>query len=373
MRIGFDAKRAFFNRSGLGNYSRDLILSLLQYYPGNEYYIYTPSLTNSISFLPDDKVNIGLPSGNPGKLRQAFWRSYLLASRAKKDDIEIFHGLSNEIPKNIHGKDIKSVVTIHDLIFLRHPQWYNPADVAIYKRKFRYSSVHADRIVAISSQTKEDLISFFSIEEKKIEVIYQGCNEAFKHSLNETEKQKVKERWNLPDEFLLYVGTIEERKNLLTLVKALSNSNITFPLVVVGRRSGYYNKVREYLDKQGIKNITFLKEVPVADLPGIYQMSKVFIYPSLFEGFGIPILEALYSKVPVITSKGGCFSEAGGAFSLYIDPGNTEELGEAIIRVLNDIRLQQQMIKEGFKHALQFSNEDIAHRVMKLYNGLLNE
>ena len=372
MRIGFDAKRAFYNRSGLGNYSRDLILSLVRYYPENDYFLYTPSLKNSISFKPENTVRTCLPPGNPGKLQQAFWRSFRLAGRLQKDRVEVFHGLSNELPYSVHRTGIKSIMTIHDLIFMRYPQWYKPVDVVIYKRKFSFSAKHADRIIAMSNQTKTDLIKFFNTEEKKIEVIYQSCNEVFKHVVNQNEKQKIKERWNLPDEYLLYVGTVEERKNLLTLVKALLYSKITLPLVIVGRQTRYFGKVMDFIEREGLKNIRFLNEVPVSDLPGIYQMAKVFVYPSIFEGFGIPILEALYSRVPVITSIGGCFNEVGGRYSLYIDPENEEELGDALSQILNDTALQQKMKEEGYLHALQFSNEDIAHRVMNLYNNLIN-
>lgn len=373
MRIGFDAKRAFFNRSGLGNYSRDLILALHRYYPENEYYIYTPSLKNHISFIDPDTVQVETPPGQLGKLGQAYWRSFRLARRAKIDGIEIFHGLSNELPRHIKRTGIKSVVTIHDLIFMHHPEWYKSIDVAIYKRKFRDSSRQADRIIAVSEQTKKDLIVFFDIEESKIEIIYQGCNEVFTKVLGEAEKRKVKEKWALPDEYLLYVGTIEERKNLLTILKAISSMNIDIPLVVVGKKTKYYRQIVKYMDQHKLKNIMFLKEVSVHDLPGIYQMANVFIYPSVFEGFGIPILEALYSKVPVITSKGGCFAEAGGPKSVYIDPGNTEELGDAILQILRHSELQQKMKSDGYKHALQFSSEVTAHRIIDLYNRLLNE
>jgi glycosyltransferase involved in cell wall biosynthesis len=373
MRIGFDAKRAFFNRSGLGNYSRDLILALLHYYPENEYCLYTPSLQNSISFLPENNILTVLPPGNPGKLRQAFWRSYSLAERAKKDDLDIFHGLSNELPNAIHRKGIKSVVTIHDLIFMRYPQWYNPFDVVIYKRKFRYGSIRADRIVAISKQTKEDLISFFNIEERKIQVIYQGCNDVFKNRLSEEDKKKVRGKWNLPGEYMLYVGTVEERKNLLNLIKAIHQEGIAIPLVVVGRHTTYAKRVQEYMKNHSLKHIYFLKEVPVTDLPGIYQMAEVFIYPSLFEGFGIPILEALYSGVPVITSKGGCFDEVGGNTSLYVDPLITEEIGAAIKKILADTIMQQKMKEAGYKHAQKFSGEKSAEQLMDIYTNMMNE
>ena len=373
MRIGFDAKRAFYNRSGLGNYSRDLIYALCRYYPENIYHLYTPTLKNSLSFPEAGNVFIETLHGRPGKLQQAYWRSFLLSGRLKKDKVEVFHGLSNELPAKIRNTGIKSVVSIHDLIFMRHPEWYNPFDVAIYKRKFKYSCHIADRIIAISNQTKEDIVSYFDIEKTKIEVIYQGCNEAFRQKLNNDEKKVIKERWNLPGEYLLYVGTVEERKNLLALVKALLNLKIVVPLVVVGKQTGYYLKVKEFIDRYKIKNVIFLNEVPVSDLPGIYQMAKLFIYPSVFEGFGIPILEALYSEVPVITSKGGCFSEAGGKYTCYVNPKNEEEIGEAIIKILNDNGMQQKMKIEGRKHALRFSGDNVANQVMELYKDLMHE
>lgn len=373
MRIGFDAKRAFLNRSGLGNYSRDIIRSLHQNYTANEYFLYTPNLKNSLPVVEGESITISKPPESYGKLRQAYWRSLMLSNQVQKDKLDIYHGLSNELPRNIHKSGAKTVVTIHDLIFMRYPEWYKPLDRAIYKKKFSSSSKTADRVITVSQQTKADLIDFFGIEEKKIKVIYQGCNEVFKNTLNEKHKSEVKTKWELPDEYLLYVGTIEKRKNLLNLIKAIHQQGITIPLVVVGRQTAYMKQVNEYIMDNDLKNILFLKEVSVEDLPGIYQMAKIFIYPSVFEGFGIPILEAMVSGVPVITSKGGCFSEVGGDSSIYIDPSNVEELGTELKKLISDTAQQQKMIAAGLKHATQFSNTTIASQIMELYKEMLNE
>ncbi len=373
MRIGFDAKRAFFNRSGLGNYSRDIIRVLHQNYPDNEYLLYTPGIKNSIDFIDNSEVRIITSPNANLKLHKAYWRTYQIAKQLIKDKVDIYHGLSNELPKDLHKSEVKSVVTIHDLIFLRYPQWYHPIDRWIYNKKFSYSSQIADGIIAISRQTKHDLIQYYNIDEKKIEVIHQGCNNVFKHLLIDTEKQKIKEKWKLPDHYILYVGTIEERKNLLSIVIALHYGKISVPLVVVGRQTKYYNKVQAYIDKHSVKNIFFLKEVPVTELPGIYQMAELFIYPSIFEGFGIPILEALYSHVPVITTRGGCFSEAGGEYSMYIDPKNIEEMIHAINNILSNSLLKEKMIEKGYEHALLFSDEIVAEKVMRFYKRVLHE
>jgi len=372
MRIGFDAKRAYLNKSGLGNYSRDIIRSLCTQYPEYEYLLYTPRVSDSLSEFAGKSARTCLPPGSKGKIAQAYWRTYKLAEQAGKDELSIYHGLSNELPEKIHLTGIKTVVTIHDLIFMRYPEWYGLIDRNIYRKKFSYAARIADRVITVSQQTKSDLIEFFGIGEDKIQVIHQGCNQAFTAQLSKEEKNHVRKKWNLPDSYLLYVGTIEPRKNLLTLVRALHQHKLDIPLVVVGRQTSYIKKVRRYIREKAVQNIIFLSEVSVEDLPGIYQLAKVFIYPSLFEGFGIPVLEALTSRVPVITSKGGCFSEVGGGSSLYIDPEDPEELGSELSRVLSDSDLRESMICAGLEHSRQFSNERIATGIMDLYKELLN-
>lgn len=371
MKIGFDAKRAFNNKSGLGNYSRDLIRSLLKNFPENEYYLYSPSIKSNL-FSDTEKAIVRKPMRSPGKIGQALWRSYQLGDLVKKDNINLFHGLSHELPIKINKKGIPTVVTIHDLIFMHHPEWYNPFDVAIYRRKFRHSCRISDRIIAVSQQTKNDIVDYFKIEPEKIQVIYQACNERFRKILTEEEKKKIKTQYKLPDDYLLYVGTIEKRKNLLTLLKAVHLRNIKVPIVAIGRQTSYFREIQQFHNEHPEIRINFLNEISVYDLPGIYQMASIFIYPSLFEGFGIPVLEALYSGTPVITSEGGCFRETGGPGSIYTDPLDFVSMAEAIEKVLNDNSLRTDMVKKGIAHASLFSNEKMASETMKLYKSLIN-
>jgi glycosyltransferase involved in cell wall biosynthesis len=373
MRIGFDAKRAFNNRSGLGNYSRDIISSMLQNFPEHNYLLYTPSVKKSISFLNTGDAQICMPEFNGGKLYNSLWRSYLLKNRLHKDKVDLYHGLSNELPQNIHKSPIKSVVTIHDLIFMRFPQWYKRIDRKIYEKKFRYSSEVANSVVTVSNQTKSDLVHFFGTDEKKINVIYQGCNELYTRALTEDQKLPVIKKFSLPSEYILYVGTIEERKNLLQIVKAIHQFKIDIPLVVVGRPTQYKEKVIEYFQKNKLNNILFLQNVDINELPAIYQSASIFVYPSIFEGFGIPILEALWSNIPVITSKGGCFDEVGGPSTIYVDPQEVDELGNAIIRVLSDKAMAKVMVENGYLHAQKFSNGLISEQLMELYIKIANE
>ncbi len=371
MRIGFDAKRAFFNKSGLGNYSRDTISILTGNYSEHSYFLYTPSGTPTVNFTTDSSVSICKPTNYVGKRLPFLWRSFMLPNQLKSDGIDLFHGLSNEIPFSIKNSGIKSVVTIHDLIFLRFPEWYPFIDRKIYEVKFRRSCRDADRIIAISLQTKNDIIEYFGTDPGKIDVVYQGCNAVFQKKADTEQASIIRQKYSIPDEYLLYVGTVEKRKNLLTIVKALELSNLNIPLVVVGRHTSYTGQVKNYIRNKNMKNIRFIKHVDTNELPVFYQNAKIFIYPSIFEGFGIPIQEALFSKTPVITSKTGCFPEAGGQGSVYIDPANAEELAETILKLLKDTPFREKVVSDGYAYAQNFTNEKIAKNLIEVYKKIV--
>ncbi|MGZ3777679.1 MAG: glycosyltransferase family 4 protein, partial [Mucilaginibacter sp.] len=335
MRIGYDAKRAFLNRTGLGNYSRWLVRSMVSFYSHNSYYLYTPKIKqgNGISF-PEGlhSVSTVLPASN---LIPALWRIAGIVKDLKRDQIELYHGLSHELPANIDKSGIKSVVTVHDLIFMRFPQYFGAINRFIYGTKLKYACRVADKIIAISERTKQDLIDLLNVSPGKIEVIYQGCNPVFKQTAMQQEKQAILEKYNLPAEFILSVGTIEERKNLLLLIKALPVVTNPIKLVAIGRQTNYAKKVKQLISDLNLTDrVIFLDTVDFTDLPAIYQSAKVFVYPSRYEGFGIPVLEALCSGTPVIAATGSCLEEAGGPDSLYVDPDDEKDLAEKVNMVL---------------------------------------
>ncbi len=372
MRIGFDAKRAFYNKSGLGSYSRNLIQGLAEKYPENEYVLYTPGLNFDLFEPNQDCIMVRGPERPSHRVFSFYWRSFYLSHQLPRDKIEIYHGLSHEIPYNFPVKQVKSIVTIHDLIFLRLPHLYNMIDRTMYERRFRYSCETSDRIVAVSRQTANDIVEFFSISPDKIDVVYQGCNPVFNTDVSLIEKEILRMKYLLPKSFILYVGTIEERKNLLTLIKALHYGKIDLPLVVIGKPTKYLNKIIEFIERHSLINIIFCDIVQNQDLPGIYQLADLFVYPSFFEGFGIPILEALYSRVPVITSRTSSLTEVGGDHTIYVDPNNAEEMAAAIKKVLIDRDLQEKMIAEGYKHARKFDADKVTYNIMQVYNKLYN-
>ncbi len=373
MRIGFDAKRAFNNYSGLGNYSRYIISNICRFHPENEYLLYTPSIADEDLFQEPEGTIIKRPKTRIGKYSRSYWRSFRLSHWLGNDAVDIYHGLSNELPYGINQTSIKTIITIHDLIFLKHPELYKQFDRYVYKRKVKYGARVASRIIAVSEETKLDIVRLLGVDESLIRVVYQGCHNQFYNKVSEESLTYTHQRFDLPDEYLLYVGTIEERKNLLRIVQAMHSGNIDFQLVVVGRKTTYFNQVKSYIEKNKMSNIHFLDQVQVSDLPAIYQGSRGFIYPSSYEGFGIPILEALNSGVPVITSRGGCLEETAGKGGLLINPLDREDMIHAIQKVLEDSALRDRLIREGRAHALQFREEQTIPSLYNVYLECLND
>lgn len=382
MKIAFDAKRAFKNSTGLGHYSRTLISSLAEFYPENEYLLFTSAETNMFNISGKKNIKIFTPAAAFHKLFRSLWRSNLVTGDLKKNGADLYHGLSHEIPVGIAGTGIKSVVTIHDLIFERYPAHYGIINKLIHRKKIKYACANADAVIAISEQTKQDLLDFYKVPAEKIRVCYQSCDAIFSAKKSEEEKAAVRIKYNLPDQFYLSVGSITERKNLLTVCRALNRLKDMqqVPLVVIGGGKKYKEEVKKYLKENNIDHLViFLSENPAssspeykssADFPAIYQSALALIYPSVFEGFGIPILEALVSGLPTIISNVSCMPETGGDAALYIDPLDDAALAEKMQLVKNDPALAQQMMEKGYAHAQKFTVQKCAAEVMNVYNEI---
>ncbi len=374
-KIGFDAKRAARNNTGLGNYSRFIITLLTKYSPQNRYYLYTPtSRRPHLLSQVADHTNVCYPHTSFWRRCQSLWRIWGVTRAIAQQRIDLFHGLSNELPLNIRqAKHTRSIVTIHDLIFMRYPRYYRFFDRMIYRYKFRKACRNADRIIAVSHCTKRDIIDYWGIPSDKIDVVYQGCANNFKRPVSEKQLQSVREKYELPEQFILYVGSIEERKNLLLAVRALRRLNRPVKLVAIGKRTAYTQRVEQYISTHQMENsVTLLTGISTQELPAFYRLATVFVYPSFFEGFGIPILEALCCGTPVIAAKGSCLEEAGGPSSLYVDPNNPDELAQALERVLDDPHLRHRMIDEGLTHAHRFDDEQLFRNLYDVYEKTLH-
>lgn len=368
MRIGFDAKRAISNFTGLGNYSRFIISNLMKYYPENIYKLFIPKLPEDDN-RETERKNEAIYSFKKGYV--PFWRTMGIVKNIKKEHLDIYHGLSNELPFRINRIGIKTVVTIHDLIFLRYPQFYSLIDRIIYNTKAKYACKVADRIIAVSECTKRDIVQYYNINPGKIDVVYQGCFPIFKQSADTLKKKEVRHNYNLPSKYLLSVGSIEPRKNILLIVKALRQiPDIHF--VAVGRQREYAQEVLQYATANNLSDrVHLISDVPLTDMPAIMQQAEIFIYPSLYEGFGIPIIEAINSGIPVIGATGSCLEESGGPNTIYINPLDENELAEQIVKVLNDSTLRKTMIEEGKKYVQRFSDEKCTASLMNVYKKIL--
>jgi glycosyltransferase involved in cell wall biosynthesis len=371
MRIGFDAKRAFRNFTGLGNYSRSTISILSEFYPDNEYFLYTTFYKKHplLTFANRPNITVRGPEGMLKRIPAA-WRTYGMRTDINFDKIALFHGLTAELPVGI-SSGTRTVVTIHDLIFLRYPEYYKPVDRWIYTKKYASACQRADLIIAISEQTRQELISFFNTDERKIRLVYQGCDPQFCRECPDIEKKNVKALYKLPDEYVLYVGTIESRKNLFTLIKALHFLPEPLKLVVVGSPTSYFHQIQQYIIANHFEHrIVFLHHAVFNHLPAIYQQAQTFCCPSLFEGFGIPVLEALNSKIPVVAANTSSLPEAGGPDSLYVEPLNEQGFATAILKTIEDKPFRQQMIEKGTGYAQQFNEEHLAKNIWAVYQEL---
>ncbi|MCL5245896.1 glycosyltransferase family 4 protein [Cellulophaga sp. 20_2_10] len=370
MIVGFDAKRIFHNNTGLGNYGRDLVRILCQHTNINKIILYNTKPPNKDRIFKSPIISVIYPSSWFWKKFSSIWRVYALKNNIVKDNPNIYHGITGEIPFGLAKTNIKSIVTIHDLIFISHPQYYSAIDRFIYTSKFKYAVKNSTKIIAISEQTKKDILKYSNVSKEKISVVYQGCNAAYKKKYSEEDKTKVKLKYNIPEEFILNVGTIQERKNALLIVKAIKETNKQ--LVLIGNEEEHAKKIRVFIKEHKLtKQVHFLKNVELKELAIIYQLATVFCYPSLCEGFGIPIIEALYSKTPVITTKGNCFPEAGGPNSLYIEPNDSEDLKIKINNLFSNPKERKRIAEKGLVYAQRFNDNITANTIYDVYKSLV--
>ena len=371
MKIGFDAKRVFNNFTGLGNHSRTTVDILTEFYPGNEYLLYTPRIKhNTVTdrYLSKDHCRTILPHG---LLRGSAWRTVGLASAVKKDGFDIFHGLSNELPARL---DIPSVVTIHDVAFKTFPDMYHATSRFIYNQKWRYACRTAGRIIAISESTKQDIIRFYDVDPDRIDIVYQPVNTIY-YTADKGVCPTCLEQY-AANPYMLYVGSINSRKNLLGIVRAMEllPKDLQIPLIVIGDGREYKQKVLEYISAHNLQErIIFSPEkVGTEELRYLYANARLLVYPSFYEGFGLPVVEALLSDCPVITSNVSSLPEAAGPDSLLVDPSDIRSIADSMVSLLTDDALRQKAVEKGHRYAMDnFSPKVLAERLTTVYNKLV--
>ncbi len=378
MIIGFDAKRIVRNGTGLGSYSRTLVNNLIVQCPEDtELRLYAPDkgidalrnqIKSGVTWCYPSPFSPLLSLLSP--LMKPYWRSHGIVNDLKRDGVEVFHGLSGELPIGLRKAGIKGVVTIHDLIFLRHPEWYNPVDVMFYKWKFHKTLKEATKIIAISECTKRDIIHYGDIDPERIEIIYQSFSPQFKQNSspqNNTASEENSSLFTLNSSlkrYILSVGTVEERKNLGLAVKALDYLPDNVHLVAVGRQTDYAKSLPKH------PRLHLMGQLPIEELTALYDGAEAFVYPSRYEGFGIPIIEAISRGLPVVACTGSCLEEAGGPDSIYVDPDDAQAMANAIKSVLKGAPDREQRIERSKEYIKRFEGNDVAAQVMQLYQNL---
>ncbi|MDD6866853.1 MAG: glycosyltransferase family 1 protein [Prevotella sp.] len=372
--IGYDAKRAVSNGTGLGNYCRTLLNDLGTIDTTDSFRLYVPDLgrddLRSQLDMPRN-MNFVTPANKLVKPLRSLWRIKGIINDLKRDGVDIYHGLTGELPLGLSEAGIKSVVTIHDLIFMRHPEYYSPIDVAIYKWKFHNAIRQANRIIAISECTRRDIMELGEIDDSRIDVVYQSCDTRFHLQVSPEQKQDVRARYSLPKRYVLFVGTIEERKNALLAAQALPYLSDDIHLVLVGRQTAYAKTITSFARQNGLANrIHMLSGVPTSDLYAIYQQAECFVYPSRYEGFGIPVIEAIQSRLPVIACTGSCLEEAGGPDNVYVDPDEPQEMAMAIKSITDNPDAARQIVTRSLDYIRRFENGNVAQEMLNVYRSL---
>ena len=372
MILAYDAKRLFHNFTGLGNYSRTLVEDLSRFFPQHQYHLFTPrpSTHPRTQKFRQPPFQVHTATTWPA----AYWRTSAIKKDLKQHRVDLFHGLSHEIPLGIHKTGIKSVVSIHDLVIKHYPHLFPWIDRQIYEQKFRYACQHADRVIAISESTRQDIIRFYNTDPAKVEVIYQTCAAHFKQVVSTQETQQARERYQLPAHYLLYVGSIIERKNLLPLVQALARFPLDqqMPLVVLGKGKAYRKKVVRWIQQNGMSRSVFFPEgVDFLDFPAIYRGATALVYPSTYEGFGIPIIEALFCQTPVLTTNTSSLPEAGGPGAHYIEEPTVDALQAGIEKLLSSQDYARTLALAGHQYVQRFRSQPLSEQLMRCYEKTL--
>jgi glycosyltransferase involved in cell wall biosynthesis len=374
-RIGFDAIRALRNGTGLGNYSRGVLRGLRLASPDLSMVLYSPRAPRpDWAGLP---VTLAAPLHLPppawrSRGVRAVWRTFRLGRHARRDGISLYHGLTHEIPRDLPATGIPSVVTMHDLLFLRHPEFFPVIDRVSYAWRYRWSAQHATAIVAVSAGTRTELMDAFGIPGERITVIPPARDDRFAARPAPEAIAAARTRHQLPSEYLLSVGTLEPRKNQALAIEALAQLGPGAPpLVLVGRDGGSAAALADLARARGVTSrVLFRSGVSDADLPAVVAGASVSCYLSVAEGFGMPIVEALSAGVPVVAAAGGCLPEAGGPGSRFVAPDDAAALAAAVREILDDSALATRMRETGLRHAARFDGVSLARRLLAVYDAV---
>jgi glycosyltransferase involved in cell wall biosynthesis len=372
MKIGFIIDRLNRPLTGVGNYVYHLTKELLKIDKDKIYLINynifgDPHVDNKIMIIKNYFKSFPKP--------YYFWNWYLnYKLNITNIGLDVIHSPeSSTIYMKLRFQ--KKIITVHDIRQYLYPDISNSMNKYGYKIFFPKALKSTDKIITVSHHTKNDIIKHFKIPENKIKVIHLAANENYK-PLNEKEIINIKQKYNLNYPFILYVGALEQHKNIPTLLKALyklKKQGIKHKLVITGKKGWKYKSIFETMEKLNLqKDVIFTGYVPDEDLPALYNAADLFVYPSLYEGFGLPPLEAMQCGTPVITSNTSSLPEVVGDAGIMVNPYDVDELANNIYEVLTNDGLREELSKKGLERAKLFSWKKCAEEHLKVYEEVYN-
>ncbi len=378
MKIAIDISQIVHEGTGVATYTDQLVRNLLKIDPKNEYILFGISL-RKFHKLQEYFSHLRLQNKNlrscffhiPPKIGDFVWnRLHKINIENLTDDIDIFHS-SDWIQPPTHAKKI---TTVHDLLVLEYPEVSHPYIVEVQKRRLKWVKKECDMVLADSVFTKDQVNKILNIDNSRIEVVYPGISEKFKPA-GEDSKKYIKQKYGLLEDFILSVGTLEPRKNIKTVLDAFEKfmkhqliltRKRPIELVIAGK-TGWGDKINK---TKYVKPLGFVEE---KDLPYLYSAASLFIYPSLYEGFGFPVLEAMSCGCPVITSDRGSLGELTSDAAMIADPLVSEDIAVKMTQVFVDRDLKENLMQKGMKNAQKFNWEKTAKEVLNIYQELIKD
>jgi len=385
MRIGIDC-RTILNpqageKTGIAHYTYYLVKSLLKLNRLDEFVLFFDHRAKNIvkEFLEPNTTIRFFTYSEYKKYLPFFYSHILTASNIDREKLDVYHSPANIVPLRYSGK---FCVTIHDLAIYQRPDLFPSRQGFSIKYIVPRSIKSAQKIIAVSESTKNDVEKYFNIAPEKIKVIHEGVDYVkFNPDIASAETLSgVRQKYGIDRDYVLFVGTLEPRKNLIRLLEAyyklLGNRpeyNKKYQLVLAGGKGWLYDEIFEEVENRGLKNsVVFTDYLPAEDLPALYSNAKVFIYPSIYEGFGLPVLEAMSCGVPVITSNVSSMPEIAGNAAVLVDPLDIDGIASSLEKLLDNEEMRKEYGLAGRRRAENFSWEKCAQETMKLYKEITN-
>lgn len=374
MRIGIDGNEANVERKvGISEYSFELIKQFSFLKREDIFWkIYLKSEKNDD--FPSISKNWTYSIFGPSKL----WTQIALPLNLYKDSNRphVFFSPGHYAPR---FSPVPTVISIMDLAFFHFPEYFTKKDLTQLHNWTSYSVKQAKRVITISQATRSDIIKLYGITGEKISVIYPGIKEE-SNIVNNISMSEIKSKYNISQEYILFVGTLQPRKNIEKLIESFSlllrkneSENTKLQLVIVGKKGWKYESILSAPKRFGIsERVKFLDFVPDEELASLYRHAQLFVFPSLYEGFGLPVLEAMKHGCPVLTSNISSLPEAGGDAAIYCDPENSKDIAEKIEKIIKDSSLRKEMIEKGYKHIKNFSWEKAAKQTLAVLEEVGN-